>query len=120
MRKMLLLAAVIAAPLFHSPAIFAVDQSVPPPAVQPGVDKLDQRVEKIAARLGLNDFQKGELKELLIQRREAVRRADALSRRHLQTQLKEILSPEQRAKLADLMAARRKAMAEADQSSPMP
>lgn len=122
MNKILCFAAIGAASLFSFPAARAADPAPPPPAsaTPPGAGKLEQRLDQIAARLGLSDFQKGELKELLIQRREALRRADAASRRQFRAQLREILTPEQKAKFADLMAARRKAMAEAEQAHPTP
>ena len=120
MKNILCLAAVIAAPLFSSPMLVAVEQAVPPAAAQPVASKLDQRVDKIAAQLDLSDFQKGELKELLVQRREVLRRADAIGRRQFRAQLRDILTPEQKAKWVNLMAARKKAAAEAEAAHPTP
>ena len=81
-----------------------------PPATAAG--KLDQRVDKLAAQLGLNDVQKGQLRELVIQRRAAVRRAVQTSGYRFRAQLKDVLTPDQRTKLAEIIAAKRAAGSE--------
>lgn len=93
------------------PAALCADQPAAPqaPAPAPAASKFDQRVDALAAQLGLNDIQKGQIKELLIQRREAMHKAMMKSGARFRAQVKAVLTPEQRVKLGEILAAKRKA-----------
>ncbi len=81
----------------------------PAPAAAPAASRFDQRVDALAAQLGLTDVQKGQVKQLLIQRREAMHKAMMKSGARFRAQVRAVLTPEQRVKLGEILAAKKKA-----------